>query len=849
MTLTGTIDKVTYHNAQNGYTVALFRISQNDYTNLHKSQNLISNRICVVGSFDRQPLTDEEFTLEGQFVKNPTYGLQFKIDSFNRQNNDSIEAIVNYLSSDFFPGIGPKTAKAIVTKWQDQSIKKIQTDDNCLKGLGISQKNQDLIFQTVRQNKKQEDIILYFLSHGLTMTVCHKILTNMGENAVDLVKDNPYILMEKIDYFGFIKNDDFALRSGTKPDSPKRIQALLLYILRELIQSSGNSYIEKSELISATTKFLKDHPVSIDQIDDNLQNLSMNKKIVMTKDNLIFDYYLYMAEISLAKDLANRLKNQNTVKSFTQDEVLEAYEKIAQHYPIILSPLQQQAVISAYTQPFSIITGGPGTGKSTIVNFILEMYTHLHPRKIPSNVIAILAPTGRAAKRLKEITNFEAQTIHKFLGYLGEKRFTYGPDNHRSEEFVIIDEASMMDLPLAYQLFSSLEKKTRIIIVGDVDQLPSVGPGQILKDLIDSKEITTTRLKQIHRQMDGSQIINLAHDINNGQVSDNIRSNFEDRSMIETSEEQLTDKIKQIIKRLSDTRDVIRDVQILAPMYRCPNGINQINQIVQELLNPANGPEIKHYGQVYRVNDKVIQLVNRSEKGVMNGDIGIINNFVYKENELSGVDVMFDTGKVEYTIEEMDDLNHAYAISVHKSQGSEFQTVIIPLTTNYQYMFRRKLIYTAITRAKRHLILVGNLTALYNGINRIEPIRKTILKSKINSFLQDAETPIDDLMIPFTTISNTDNVSPYDFENPQTQVSKASASSKDDSNDELDIYSLEPLTVNSTTQKSNNSTKMLNKNFNSNDPQTILQPGSKQFIDNDSNEYGLEFDEVDLDDF
>ena len=465
---------------------------------------------------------------------------------------------------------------------------------------------------------------------------------------------------------------------------------------------------------------------------------------------------------------------------------------------IELSDLQQTAVKKAFTEPIVIITGGPGTGKTTIVRAILNMYVALH--KNNSNVlegVALLAPTGKASKRLVELTNFHAQTIHKYLGYTGNNSFEFGKDNQRDSKLVIIDESSMMDLPLAYQLFSALKTDTQIIIVGDVDQLPSVGPGQVLKDLIDSKEITTIRLNKIHRQAADSKIIQLAHNANEGLVPENFVSKFSDRIFIPCNKENILPLIKEwVTQAINRGKSLNKDIQILAPMYRCKNGINELNVELQNISNPLNDQEeIKYLGQSFRVNDKVIQLVNRHEKKVMNGDIGIIDSFTYKNGEISGLTVQYDFGGVDYTLEELEDLKHAYAISVHKSQGSEFDIVILPLTNDYFYMFKRKLIYTAITRAKKMLVLIGDAMSFKRGIGLIENNRNTILKTLICDKISSKDIKINDSESAFTTLGeievNLEEISPYDFIEPQKVLKKEPPKKTQEEKSDFDLGAFE----------------------------------------------------------
>ena len=455
---------------------------------------------------------------------------------------------------------------------------------------------------------------------------------------------------------------------------------------------------------------------------------------------IIYDYNNYLAEVDLAKEIASFLKDERSasgIKKYEQDEIEKIFTKIKKESHIEFSPEQEEAIKMAFTEPIVIITGGPGTGKTTIVHAILKMYLRLNEdNSTLAEAIALLAPTGRAAKRLKESTNMNASTIHKFLGYQGENYFEYSKTNKTSARLIIVDEASMMDLPLASRLITSMHTDARLIIVGDVDQLPSVGPGQVLKDLIDSKEIKTVRLTKIHRQAEDSSIINLAHNVNEGILPENILDKLSDRNFIATSSEALPSMVVDLYQKAIEKGKSIKDTQVLIPMYKGDAGINEINNRIQEAINPFTElGELKHLNRVFRINDKVIQLVNRAEKGIMNGDIGYVASFIIKNEKIAGLEVNYDLIKVPYTLEELDDLTLAYAISIHKSQGSEFDLVIMPFTNSYYIMLKRKLIYTGITRAKKTLLLIGDPSAMQYGIRRIEIERRTILKEEIKKYL------------------------------------------------------------------------------------------------------------------
>lgn len=606
------------------------------------------------------------------------------------------------------------------------------------------------------------------------MDMTHKIINLFGAKAKEIVLENPYILMEKIERFGFKKNDAFALKLGIEENSMIRLKALTGYVLEEALYSAGNSYICRSDLYIFATKYINK------EIDGKVFNeviaiLEKEKKVYIDEADNIYDYKMYIQEIELARGIAKILKGTTDDNKkppvYDNESIAAEYQKIKEKSHVEYSKEQEQAILNAFTEPIIIITGGPGTGKTTIIKAIIEMYFKLNnENKALLDYIALLAPTGKAAKRLKESTNMPTMTIHKFLGYMGRNNFTYNKYNKTDAKLIIVDEASMMDLSLASYLVTSMQPDARIIIVGDVDQLPSVGPGQVLKDLIDSKEIKTTRLTKIHRQAEGSNIIKLAHDVNEGILPETILSKQSDRTFIPTDNEHIASITVDIVKRfVNKGYDIKKDIQVLIPMYRGDIGINAINARIQDEINPLDETvgEIKYYGNIFRENDKVIQLVNRAEKGIMNGDVGYISHFKYKNLKINGLEVIFDTVKVNYTLEELEDLSLAYAISVHKAQGGEFDVVVMPFTFQHYIMLRRKLIYTGVTRAKKTLIMVGDVAAMQQGIKRIEANRKTILKEKLIEFIKNDSSPsIKQPLIEEDSLGETfSELDPDDFKN------------------------------------------------------------------------------------
>ena len=776
--LNGTIARINYYNQDSGYTVALFELDYKKKDVLAAKNKIIGNNITVVGFFDRAVYEGEEYELEGDYVKDKNYGLQFKFTKFARKAIDNAYGIVAYLSSDLFPGIGIKIAKMVVEKLGVDAIELIKHNPDVLNEIAITPKQRSIIYSGILSDKNNQEAVIFLLDHCITIDMANKIIIKFGSDVIEELKTNPYILMDKLDRFGFKKNDQFALKLGIPKNSKLRLKALTCYMLKELIYNSGDSYVTKTTLYERIREYILEE-IAHEDFVSVLKTLEEEKKIYMPNDNDVFDYQLYIQETDLAKEIVKLLKGERNpehkMTSYDQNTINDIYEEIEKESSIKFNEEQKNAITSAFSEPIVIVTGGPGTGKSTIVHAIIKMYLKLNKDSSALiNEIAILAPTGRAAKRLKETTGMDSSTIHRFLGYIGGDKFTYNKYNKTTARLIIVDESSMMDLSLAYRLLTSMHDDARLIVVGDVDQLPAVGPGQVLKDLIDTREIKTIRLNKIHRQAENSTIIKLAHSINEGYVPENILEKFSDRTFIPTDNDHLANRLVDLVgMAVRKGKDIKKDIQVLIPMYKGDAGINEINTRIQNLINPLTDEgEIKHLGMSFRINDKVIQLVNRADKGVMNGDIGVIERFKYKNLKINGITVLFDSGYVEYNLDEIEDLSLAYAISIHKAQGSEFDLVIMPISTKYYIMLKRKLIYTGVTRAKNSLILIGDVKALQMGIMQIEHNRKTILKDKIIEYLHNGlneEKPnlniIDDESA-FDSIGEEElgNLKPSDFE-------------------------------------------------------------------------------------
>lgn len=755
----GVIVKVTYYNSDTHFGVVRIKLDYRDEKLAKYKDKLFSNLLTVTCSFDRQPIEDEEYEFSGEFVTNQ-YGLQLKAKSFFRREASTPEGIIAFLSSELFPGIGKVAATRVYETLGKDCINLIEKNPELIEQVpGLNAKQKETLKIRIAGLEKEKRQILKLLELGITMNAALKLLKTLGDDAYETIRENPYCLIDRVEGFGFRRADKIALELGIPRNSPRRFEALTFYMLREHCFRSGNVYAEHEELFRLVSAELnrEEDIFFLEDFEKALKNLAVGKKIYIDENKDIYLFKLYISENLLAQKIYEFLKTERKT-GHNIKEIETIIKRIQERNGIVYTEKQKEAIVQALVEPIVIITGGPGTGKSTIIRAIIEALMELEPSELVSERIALLAPTGRAAKRLNEVCRFPAQTIHRFLGYEGNGIFKFGPEAKTDARVVIVDEFSMVDLNLAARLFSSLENGVKLILIGDVDQLSSVEPGEVLADMIASKEITTVRLDRIHRQSSDSTIISLAHAVNRGYVGEDILVKQEDRNFIRLDDSNILPGIlKTVEQAVLKGMNLVRDIQVLVPMYKGDIGIEAINKKLQERFNPGDGTEIKHLNRAFRVNDKVIQLVNRSEKGVMNGDIGYVLSLNREDDDFTGLTVMFDFGPVDYNIDELEDLAHAYAISIHKSQGSEYDLVIVPFSYKYYVMLKRKLIYTAITRAKKYLVMLGNLDAFRFGIRGVETKRKTKLSEKIkNSFtlILDSDFEEADYM---------ENLSPYDF--------------------------------------------------------------------------------------
>lgn len=691
----GSIERITYQNAENGYTVA--KLQQAGKKEL----------LTVVGSMAAiQP--GETIACHGHFKNHVTHGLQFVVTDYRVEQPADIVGIEKYLGSGLIKGIGPIYAKRIVATFGKETLSIIdKTPERLSEVPGIGKKRRERITSCWQEMRSIREVMIFLQTHGVTTTYAHKIFKMYGQESIQKVKENPYALAHDIFGIGFKTADKIAFHLGIEKEAPIRIRAGIEYVLEKLSEEGHVAYPRLS-FLKVASDMLEIDPHLIEKEIGTLKNEKRieEQSLILhgLPETFLWSRSLYLSEIGIAREL-NRLKlSQSPLRAVDAPKALTFAER---KLHLTLAKEQREAVSMALHEKLLVITGGPGTGKSTITSAILAIMEKLTQK------IHLAAPTGRAAKRLSEITHKKASTLHSLLQYnfkTGE--FKYNSQNPLDTDLLIIDEASMIDTPLLFQLLKALPNRAKCFFIGDVDQLPSVGPGCVLKDLIDSKTLPTVRLQEIFRQGVGSLITLNAHRINKGLFP--LASNKTGDDFFycerETPEEILDTLLTLVAHRLPKNYGFHphRDIQVLSPMRKGLIGIENLNSQLQALLNPSK-EYIESYGRRLSVGDKVMQRRNNYEKEVFNGDVGTILSIDAEERELS---IRFDEKEVFYDFTDLDELQLAYAVSVHKYQGSECPCIVMPLHTSHFKLLYKNLLYTAVTRGKKLVILIGNKRAL-----------------------------------------------------------------------------------------------------------------------------------------
>ena len=712
-----------------GYVIGLFKVRE---TNDDILEEYVNQTITFTGYF-HELNEDDTYILYGEAVNHPRYGFQFQTNRYERMKPTGKDAIVEFLSSDLFPGVGEKLAKSIADTLGDNAIDKILEDESCL--YLIPKLTENKIKKIVNILKKYEEshqTIARLIDLGFSMREALSIYNEYKTNTMKIIDNNIYQISYNLSDISFLKIDKAGYLLNIDSADDRRVKAATLYVMKNLIYQNGDSYLSKEVIVSNVNKFLN---IDYNNYDEVFKKLEEMDYIVIDGD----DYYLediWNAEANIAERLYD-MSSKPLKKYKNLDNLLSELEKIND---IKYNDEQKKAIVKALENNILIITGGPGTGKTTIIKAITELYQHVNKLDYDefTEHLALLAPTGRASKRMSESTFLPASTIHRFLKWNKETlEFMVNEENKSDVDLVIVDEVSMIDINLFDSLLKGLKRNVKLILVGDYDQLPSVGPGNLLKDLICSDAIDVVHLKHLYRQGEDSYIISLAYEIKDGILSENYLNSYNDYTFLKCSANHIKSNLKRLCEKVIDKGYDYKRLQILAPMYKGENGIDTLNKELQDVFNPASSEkrEIKSGNIVFRENDKILQLVNMPEENVFNGDIGVIKYIKYGNTSKSKKDeiyVDFDGNLVKYTPKDFAKIKHGFIISIHKSQGSEFEMVIMPMAHSYRRMLYKKLVYTGVTRAKKKLILIGEPDAFALSVqNNHEYIRNSKLLEKI----------------------------------------------------------------------------------------------------------------------
>ncbi|MDP7035387.1 MAG: ATP-dependent RecD-like DNA helicase [Planctomycetota bacterium] len=733
--MTGTIGRIVYHSNDTHYSVLIVEIEGSTAFGSSGS----SSSITVVGNFP-DPREGERIEVQGRWTDHPRYGEQFRGESFRILLPTTEEGVRRFLGYGPIPGIGPKLADRIVDAFGENTFEILDQEPDRLLGVsGIGKRKLEGIVENWCNTQQYRATMTYFQGFGIPSRIAQKLHDEYGDEAIPLIRKNPYRLVNEVFGIGFKTADRIAIKMGMPKESPERGMAGIHHCLYRGT-SQGHTYLPREELLGFACELLDADRSTVEKAFDSLL---LQEKLILISDEIDQPVYIplyYRAE----QEVAKKLRLLQTVPGpFSSTNVPQ---RIADHLAqgLLLTSNQREAIRTAIVSKVSIITGGPGVGKTTIIQGLVSLFED------NGIIFNLTAPTGRAAKRLSQATGYPASTLHRLLRYLPQEgRFEHDQDNPLEAGAVIVDEASMVDIRLMQSLSRALQGSTLLILVGDVDQLPSVGAGNVLSDLLESQQIPSVRLDEVFRQGQSSRIVENAHRINRGEWPlTNVELDDTSCDFFFVQKEDPTQAAQAVLELVANRIplrygiDSVSDIQVITPMHRGEVGTQKLNELLQERLNP-DGLPIPFGSVPFRIGDKVMQIKNDYDKEVFNGDTGRI---VHCHEDHSAIEVSFEDRIVEYPLHHMDQLRHAYAISVHKSQGSEYPALVMTLLPQHHLLLQRNLLYTGITRGKDLVILVGSRKALDRAIRNDRPSRRY---SRLAQVLRDHATPslwqIDDM--------------------------------------------------------------------------------------------------------
>lgn len=781
----GEVIRILFQNSDNYYTVIKVDVMD--------SNEDFDQEVTIVGYLP-QIVEGETYLFKGKVTNHPKYGKQLQAETFEKELPQTKQGVIHYLSSDLFKGIGKKTAETIVDKLGEDALQKIIDDPDVLKEIPkLNKQKRDTIAESIRENQAIERIMIKLNELGFGPKLAMAIYQFYKEETLNIIKQSPYRLVMDINGIGFQRADQIAEQVGISKDHHDRLVAGVSYFLDQQSLQNGHTFLPVDILVNGAYELLNHNQpevVNKDQINAVIIEMSEENKLIIENDNCFLPS-LYYSEAKSVQIIHRLYQHQDELKEIEKSDLQLHIGQIEDMNDVSYADGQKLALETAINHKMMLLTGGPGTGKTTVIRGICELYSEIHGVSLNYDdyqegtdfPIVLAAPTGRAAKRLSESTGLEAMTIHRLIGWSKDTQPDDVLDNDIHAHLIILDEMSMVDTWLMYQFLRAVPDYAQIIFVGDEDQLPSVGPGQIFKDLIDSKVIPRVNLTEVYRQQEGSSIIDLAHKIKNG-LPVSINEKHHDRSFIPCSSNQIATVVEKVVQGAVNKGYNMQDIQVLAPIYRGPAGINKLNELLQDILNPKDkDTRFLQYGDVeYRENDKVLQLINRPDDNVFNGDIGVVTGVYKAEENALGKDVVivdYEGNDITYTKQDLSEITHAYCCSIHKSQGSEFPIVIMPIVRQYFRMLQKNILYTGLTRAKQSLVVCGEEQAFNQGIQTLGHERMTSFDTKLRMYFDtDVETDTEsetetiqtkhiilteDNMFEIDPMINMNDKSPYDF--------------------------------------------------------------------------------------